>query len=76
MHETEPQEYTSPEEVEYVGAPTEYADAEEMPDWVQTGAKVVYALPVALAALSAIQVALLVVFLVCAASFVCLLLIL
>jgi hypothetical protein len=74
MHETEPQP-TRPEEVEYVGAPTEYADAEEVPDWVATGAKAVVAIPAVLAALSVIQVALLVAFLVCIASFVCLVLV-
>lgn len=74
MHQTEPQ--TDPEEIEYVGAPTEYADAEEVPAWVETATKAAFALPTILAAFSVIQVALLVVFLVCAASFVCLLLVL
>jgi hypothetical protein len=67
---------TEPEEVEYVGAPTEYADAEEVPDWVATGTKAVFAIPTVIAALSTLGLVLLVVFLGCVASFVCLLLVL
>lgn len=56
-----------PDETEYVGAPTEFADAQEMPDWAQTLAKVVYALPAALTALSVIQITVLVVLVACIA---------
>ncbi|HEX3054040.1 MAG TPA: hypothetical protein VHP83_25525 [Aggregatilineaceae bacterium] len=58
------------EEVEYVGAPTEYADAEEMPGWIQTLVKVLWAAPTALAALSVIELALFGSMLACIAFFV------
>lgn len=39
----------------YVGAPTEFADAQEMPGWVQRGIKVIVALPALIAALSVLE---------------------
>jgi hypothetical protein len=35
------------DEIEYVGAPTEYADAEEVPEWVANIAKILFFLPAA-----------------------------
>jgi hypothetical protein len=35
------------DEIEYVGAPTEYADAEEVPEWVANVAKILFFLPAA-----------------------------
>ena len=34
--------------IEYVGAPTEFADADEVPEWVENVAKVLFFLPTAL----------------------------
>ncbi|GEM_PF-2126678 len=64
------------QEVEYVGAPTEYADAQEMPGWVQTLVKVLWAAPTALAALSVIELALFGSLLACIAFFVLMLILL
>lgn len=36
------------DEVEYVGAPTEFADADEVPEWVANIAKVLFFVPSAL----------------------------
>lgn len=36
------------DEIEYVGAPTEFADADEVPEWVANVAKVLFFLPAAL----------------------------
>lgn len=49
------------EEIEYVGAPTEFADAVEMPEWVQTLTKLFFFLPAAVVAASAIPLLLIVV---------------
>ena len=39
---------TRKDETEYVGAPAEYADAAEVPQWVATAAEVLFFLPSAL----------------------------
>ena len=35
------------EKVEYVGAPVEFANAQEMPEWVSTAARLLFFLPAA-----------------------------
>jgi hypothetical protein len=35
------------DEIEYVGSPTEFADAEEVPEWVANIAKILFFLPAA-----------------------------
>jgi len=55
------------DEIEYVGAPTEFADAEEVPDWVAPLAKLIVAVPALLATLSMVQLVLIGVVLVCLA---------
>ena len=47
--------------VEYVGAPTEFADAEEVPNWVANIVKAIVFIPSLLAVLSAVELVLLVV---------------
>lgn len=42
-----PQSSDPEDEVEYVGAPTEFADADEVPEWVANVAKVLFFLPAA-----------------------------
>lgn len=44
---TLPQSRDPEDEVEYVGAPTEFADADEVPEWVANVAKVLFFLPAA-----------------------------
>lgn len=51
----------------YVGAPTEYADVEEMPGCVQNAIRVIVALPAFLTALGVIEIGLLMVLFVCLA---------
>ncbi|MBN1200982.1 MAG: hypothetical protein JXJ20_03915 [Anaerolineae bacterium] len=58
------------EEIEYVGAPTEYAEAEEVPEWITTLSKIVFVLPTALAALSVVQLVSLLTLLACIGLFV------
>lgn len=41
-------------EIEYVGSPTEFADADEVPEWVATAAKILFFLPAALVTASTI----------------------
>ena len=53
------------DEVEYVGVPTEYADAQEAPEWLQLLVKALVAIPAGLAALTGIQLILLAVLFVC-----------
>jgi len=42
-----PQSSDPEDDVEYVGAPTEFADADEVPEWVANVAKVLFFLPTA-----------------------------
>ncbi len=42
------------DEIEYVGAPTEFANADEVPEWVANVAKVLFFLPSALITTSTI----------------------
>lgn len=56
-------------EIEYVGAPTEFADAAEVPPWVATAAKVLFFLPAALVTATTIPIIMIGVLLVCAALF-------
>ena len=48
-------------EVEYVGAPTEFADAEEVPGWVANIVKAIVFIPSLFAVLSAVELVLIVV---------------
>jgi hypothetical protein len=41
------QSHREPDDIEYVGAPTEFADADEVPEWVATAAKILFFLPTA-----------------------------
>lgn len=71
MSDTRPDQ---PEEAEYFGAPTEFADAQEMPDWVVLAAKILFFLPGALVTATTIPIIVLGVLLVCLASCVALML--
>ena len=55
--------------VEYVGAPTEFADAEEVPTWVANLVKAIVFIPSLFAVLSAVELVLLVVGLLLACGF-------
>lgn len=55
------------DETEYVGAPTEFADAQEAPGWVQDLVRVVVALPAAITALTAIELTLITALVICLA---------
>ncbi len=44
---TLPQSSDPEDEVEYVGAPTEFAGADEVPEWVANVAKVLFFIPTA-----------------------------
>ncbi len=54
-------------EIEYVGAPTEFADAAEVPPWVATAAKVLFFLPAACVTATTIPVIVIGVLMLCAA---------
>lgn len=54
-------------EVEYVGAPTEFADAAEAPEWVQVAAKALFFLPAALVTATTIPIIVISLALLCAA---------
>jgi len=47
---------THADDTEYVGAPTEYADAAEAPEWVATAAKALFFLPGALLTATALPI--------------------
>lgn len=40
--------FSQPDDVEYVGAPSQLTDAEEVPDWLSSIAVYIFALPVAI----------------------------
>ncbi len=54
-------------EIEYVGAPTEFADAAEVPPWVATAAKVLFFLPAACVTATTIPIIVIGVLMLCAA---------
>ena len=54
-------------EIEYVGAPTEFADAAEVPPWVATAAKVLFFLPAACVTATTIPIIMIGVLMLCAA---------
>jgi hypothetical protein len=54
-----------PEEIEYVGAPTEFADAQEVPEWVANVARVLFFLPAAFVTATTIPIIMLGIILVC-----------
>jgi len=54
-----------PDEVEYFGAPTEYADVQEAPEWVVTATKILFFLPGALVTATTIPLIVLGLLLVC-----------
>jgi hypothetical protein len=39
--------YQKPDDTEFVGAPTEYADVDEVPEWVANVARILFFLPAA-----------------------------
>jgi hypothetical protein len=53
------------EEIEYVGAPTEFADAQEVPAWVANAAKILFFLPTAFVTATTIPFIMLGIVLVC-----------
>jgi hypothetical protein len=57
-------------QIEYVGAPTEFADAQEVPEWVETFAKILVFLPAAMITATTIPIILIGMALVCLALFV------
>ncbi len=62
----EPEQDDQPQEsIEYVGAPTEFADADEVPEWVANMAKVLFFLPSALLTASTLPLLLLGIALTC-----------
>ena len=52
-------------DIEYVGAPTEFADAQEVPEWVTLAAKLLFFLPGALVTATTIPIIVLSVLLAC-----------
>ena len=44
------------DDIEYVGAPTEFADAEEVPEWVATAGKILFFLPAAIVTATTIPI--------------------
>lgn len=61
------------DEIEYVGAPTEYADAEEVPEWVSNIAKILFFLPAAFVTATTIPMIIIGIVIVCCLLFSCLL---
>jgi hypothetical protein len=53
------------QDIEYVGAPTEFADAQEVPEWVSLAAKILFFLPGALVTATTIPIIILSILLVC-----------
>ncbi len=53
--------------IEYVGAPSEFAEAAEAPEWVQTATKVLFFLPAALVTATTIPIIVITLALLCAA---------
>ncbi len=53
--------------IEYVGAPSEFAEAAEAPEWVQTAAKALFFLPAALVTATTIPIIVITLALLCAA---------
>ena len=45
MADQSPEAEKNKRDVEYVGAPTEFADAEEVPEWVADIAKILFFIP-------------------------------
>lgn len=55
-HQELPDELTEESvEVEYVGSPTEFAEAEEVPGWLANVAKAIAAIPIAVGAVVGLQ---------------------
>ncbi|MBN1564346.1 MAG: hypothetical protein JXA10_10940 [Anaerolineae bacterium] len=65
--------HSDQDEIEYVGAPTEYADAEEVPEWVANIAKILFFLPAAFVTATTIPIILFVIVLVSCLMMSCLL---
>jgi|GEM_PF-1276032 hypothetical protein len=61
----EPQSDEQP--IEYVGAPSEFAEAAEAPEWVQLAAKALFFLPAALVTATTIPIIVITLALLCAA---------
>lgn len=51
-----PDESPAQPDLEFVGAPTEYADAQEAPEWVQLAAKALFFLPAAVVTATTIPI--------------------
>jgi hypothetical protein len=62
----------SGDEVEYVGSPTAFADAQEMPEWVAMFARVLFFVPAAFITATTIPIILLGMLLVCGVMMACL----
>lgn len=60
-----PDQDSQHEEIEYVGAPTEFAEAQEAPEWVTMVAKLLFFLPAALVTATTIPFILLGLLLMC-----------
>ena len=54
-HESSTEQKLETVEDEYVGSPTEFADAEEVPGWMATVAKAIVAIPVAIGTVIGLQ---------------------
>ncbi|MBN1451420.1 MAG: hypothetical protein JW963_10430 [Anaerolineales bacterium] len=67
---SEPEQHSEQGQPDYVGAPTEYANAQEVPGWVATLVKALATLPVGLSALTLIQLGLVILILACVVLFV------
>jgi hypothetical protein len=63
------EEHHDQEEIEYVGAPTEFADAQEVPEWVANVARILFFLPTALVTATTIPFIMLGIGLVCCVLF-------
>jgi hypothetical protein len=58
-----------PDEIEYVGAPTEFADAQEVPEWVANIARILFFLPAAFVTATTIPIVVAGIFLACCLVF-------
>ncbi len=61
--------YHKPEDTEYVGAPTEYADVDEVPEWVANVARILFFLPTAFVTATTIPIIMIGIGLLCCVLF-------
>jgi hypothetical protein len=57
--------YHKPDDTEFVGAPTEYADVDEVPEWVSNVARILFFLPAAFVTATTIPIILMGIGLLC-----------